>query len=92
MEAAKPRYQREGRREQQIQYPQLSTGLRLPPGFDPDQNPDASIPYHRLYLNNVAHTLSEDDIRAVFEPFGQIDFIDRHLDHVSSHTVGCLQG
>lgn len=83
MEAQKPRYQREGRREQQIQFPHLSTGLRLPQGFDPDQNPDASIPYHRLFLSNVAFSLSEDDLRAVFEPFGQIDFIDRHVDHVS---------
>lgn len=83
MEAQKPRYQREGRREQ-IHYPHLSTGLRLPPGFDPDQNPDASIPYHRLFLTNVAYSLSQDDLRAVFEPFGQIDFIDQHMDHVST--------
>ncbi|KAI9637373.1 uncharacterized protein MKK02DRAFT_23907, partial [Dioszegia hungarica] len=81
MEAARPRYQREGRRDQGIQFPHLSTGLRLPPGFDPDQNPDASIPYHRLFLINVAYSLSQDDIRAVFEPFGEIDFIDQHLDH-----------
>jgi RNA-binding protein 39 len=64
-------------------FPPLSTGLAIPPGVDVDSHPDASIPYHRLYISGLAFSLSSDDIRAVFEAFGQIDFVDLHKDFVS---------
>ena len=67
----------------QIHFPPLSTGLRLPPGLDPDSHKEASVPYHRLYVQNLAYNLTIDDLAAVFEPFGQIEFIDLHLDYVS---------
>ena len=86
MEAARPRRDRDDRdgpRRGPI-FPPLSTGLRLAPGVDPDANADAPLPYHRLFLQNVAFSLTESDIRAVFEPFGQVEFVDQHVDHVSA--------
>ncbi|WWC90784.1 uncharacterized protein L201_005721 [Kwoniella dendrophila CBS 6074] len=61
-------------------FPPLSTGLALPPGLDVDAHRDAAIPFHRLYISNVAFSLSADDVRQVFEPFGEIEFVDLHID------------
>ncbi|KAL0249815.1 hypothetical protein I308_103117 [Cryptococcus tetragattii IND107] len=61
-------------------YPPLSTGLALPPGLDPDAHKDAAIPYHRLFVSNLAFSLTADDVRQVFEPFGEIEFVDLHMD------------
>ncbi|OXB36692.1 hypothetical protein LQV05_005323 [Cryptococcus neoformans] len=61
-------------------YPPLSTGLDLPPGLDPDAHKDAAIPYHRLFVSNLAFSLTADDVRQVFEPFGEIEFVDLHMD------------
>lgn len=68
---------------QQVHFPPLSTGLRLPTGFDPEAHKDASVPYYRLFVTNLSYTLNEADLRAVFEPFGQVDFVDIHMDYVS---------
>ncbi|KAK4683787.1 RNA-binding protein 23/39, partial [Tremellales sp. Uapishka_1] len=64
-------------------FPPLSTGLAIPQGVDVDAHPDASIPYHRLFVSNIAQNLSADDLKQVFEPFGALDFVDLHLDFVS---------
>ncbi|WVQ68142.1 uncharacterized protein L199_006348 [Kwoniella botswanensis] len=61
-------------------FPPLSTGLTIPQGLDVDAHRDAAIPYHRLYISNIAFSLSADDIRQVFEPFGEIEFVDLHID------------
>jgi hypothetical protein len=57
-------------------FPPLSTGLQYPPGYDPTANQHASIPYHRLFVSNIASTLNRDDIYQVFEAFGEIVFVD----------------
>ncbi|WWD02502.1 hypothetical protein V865_000542 [Kwoniella europaea PYCC6329] len=61
-------------------FPPLSTGLAIPQGLDVDAHRDAAVPYHRLYISNIAFSLSADDIRQVFEPFGEIEFVDLHID------------
>ncbi|OCF76109.1 RNA-binding protein 39 [Kwoniella mangroviensis CBS 8886] len=61
-------------------FPPLSTGLAIPQGLDVDAHRDAAIPYHRLYISNIAFSLSADDLRQVFEPFGEIEFVDLHID------------
>ncbi|WVQ82007.1 hypothetical protein IAT38_004134 [Cryptococcus sp. DSM 104549] len=61
-------------------FPPLTTGLSLPQGFDPDVHRDAVIPYHRLFIANLAFSLSADDLRQVFEPFGEVEFVDLHMD------------
>nr|XP_019011420.1 RNA-binding protein 39 [Kwoniella pini CBS 10737]OCF50201.1 RNA-binding protein 39 [Kwoniella pini CBS 10737] len=55
-------------------------GLALPPGLDVDAHRDAAIPFHRLYISNLSFSLSADDLQQVFEPFGEIEFVDLHID------------
>ena len=70
-------------------YPPLSTGLQIPQGVDPNAYPDAAIPYHRLYVTNLPWSLSGGDMRQVFEAFGEIQFVDMHIDFVS-FILHCL--
>jgi len=45
---------------------------------------DAAIPYHRLYVGNLYYNLTADDIRQVFEPFGELAFVEMPMEpHVS---------
>ncbi|KAK8854850.1 hypothetical protein IAR55_003589 [Kwoniella newhampshirensis] len=67
-------------------FPPLSTGLALPPGIDPDAHRDAAIPYHRLFISNLAFSLTAEDLRQVFEPFGEIEFVDLHMDFPMSNS------
>lgn len=32
----------------------------------------------RLYVGSVNYTLTDNDLRQVFEPYGPIDFVDLH--------------
>ncbi|ORY35622.1 hypothetical protein BCR39DRAFT_511177 [Naematelia encephala] len=64
----------------QINYPPLSTGLAIPHDVDVDAHKHASVPYHRLFVLGLAINLSADDIRQVFEAFGEIEFVDLHRD------------
>lgn len=50
------------------------------------------MPYHRLFVTSVAYSLGIEDLRAVFEPFGELEFVDLHTDYVSGHGTisrGC---
>lgn len=69
-----------GRPEPRTRFPPLSIGLQLPPGVDADDHAGAAIPYHRVYITNLADSLTSDDLRQVFEPFGEIVFVDLHKD------------
>lgn len=63
-------------------FPPLSRDLKLPPGVDRDGHVDASIPYHRLYVGGLVSSLNEDDVKQVFEAFGELEFVDLHRDSV----------
>ncbi|OJD09577.1 hypothetical protein AJ78_09025 [Emergomyces pasteurianus Ep9510] len=46
------------------------------------RNPEAnvsgnqnSIPFHRLYVGNIHFSITESDLQKVFEPFGELDFV-----------------
>ena len=44
------------------------------------RNPEAvpnhnSIPFHRLYVGNIHFSITEEDLRNVFEPFGALEFV-----------------
>ncbi|CAG7918944.1 unnamed protein product [Penicillium olsonii] len=45
------------------------------------RNPEASsganhsAPFHRLYVGNVHFSITEEDLRNVFEPFGDLEFV-----------------
>ncbi|EMC92299.1 hypothetical protein BAUCODRAFT_38330 [Baudoinia panamericana UAMH 10762] len=33
------------------------------------------IPFHRLYVGNIHFSITEDDLKNVFEPFGELEFV-----------------
>jgi len=37
-------------------------------------NPN-SIPFHRLYVGNIHFSITESDLQNVFEPFGELEFV-----------------
>lgn len=37
-------------------------------------NPN-SIPFHRLYVGNIHFSITETDLQNVFEPFGELEFV-----------------
>ncbi|OCT50264.1 RNA-binding protein rsd1 [Cladophialophora carrionii] len=45
------------------------------------RNPEAqtsnhnSIPFHRLYVGNIHFSITEQDLQNVFEPFGELEFV-----------------
>jgi RNA-binding protein 39 len=42
----------------------------------------------RIYVGSLNFNLKDEDIRAVFEPFGAIDFVDLHRDQVTGKSKG----
>ena len=68
-------------------FPPLSTNLRVSHDIDIDKNRFSSIPYHRLFVTDIADSLSKDDLTQVFEAFGEIEFVDMHYDYVSARHV-----
>lgn len=50
------------------------------------RNPEASssaqhsAPFHRLYVGNVHFSITEDDLQNVFEPFGELEFVQLQKD------------
>ena len=45
------------------------------------RNPEAissnpnQIPFHRLYVGNIHFSITESDLQNVFEPFGELEFV-----------------
>jgi RNA-binding protein 39 len=39
-------------------------------GSNPNQ-----IPFHRLYVGNIHFSITESDLQNVFEPFGELEFV-----------------
>ncbi|KAK5662839.1 hypothetical protein OQA88_6250 [Cercophora sp. LCS_1] len=50
------------------------------------RNPEASghhpnsIPFHRLYVGNIHFSITETDLQNVFEPFGELEFVQLQKD------------
>ena len=38
--------------------------------------------YQRLYVGSLHFSLTEDDVRQIFEPFGPLDFVNLHKGKV----------
>ena len=45
---------------------------RNPEGGNTNPN---SIPFHRLYVGNIHFSITESDLQNVFEPFGELEFV-----------------
>lgn len=43
---------------------------------------------HRLYVGSLHFNLTESDIRQVFEPFGELEFVDLHRDPMTGRSKG----
>jgi len=42
----------------------------------------------RLYVGSLHFNISEDDLKTVFEPYGEIDFINLHIDPETGRSKG----
>ncbi|KAB5591515.1 RNA-binding protein [Ceratobasidium theobromae] len=60
-----------------------SSSLHLPPGVS---HPHAGS--MQLYVGSLHFNLTESDIRQVFEPFGELDFVDLHRDPATGKSKG----
>lgn len=43
---------------------------------------------NRLYVGSLHFQLTEDEIRQVFEPFGELEFVDLHRDPATGRSKG----
>ncbi|KAF4125839.1 RNA-binding protein 39 [Geosmithia morbida] len=51
-----------------------------------------SIPFHRLYVGNIHFNVTEHDLQAVFEPFGELEFVQLQKDDTGrSRGYGFVQ-
>ena len=51
-----------------------------------------SIPFHRLYVGNIHFNVTEQDLQAVFEPFGELEFVQLQKDETGrSRGYGFVQ-
>ncbi|KEY67420.1 hypothetical protein S7711_05948 [Stachybotrys chartarum IBT 7711] len=62
------------------------------------RNPEAggahpnSVPFHRLYVGNIHFNVTESDLQAVFEPFGELEFVQlQKEDNGRSRGYGFVQ-
>ena len=76
------------------------SNLNLPPGVSAPHGGMQSVarssflqraPYSsliRLYVGSLHFNLSESDIKQVFEPFGELEFVDLHRDPMTGRSKG----
>jgi RNA-binding protein 39 len=46
----------------------------------PTASNQPTAPYHRLYVGNVHFSITEEDLTNVFEPFGELEFVQLQKD------------
>lgn len=62
------------------------------------RNPEATssnnhgAPFHRLYVGNIHFSITESDLQNVFEPFGELEFVQLQKDETNrSRGYGFVQ-
>ncbi|KAK0706759.1 CC1-like family splicing factor [Lasiosphaeria miniovina] len=59
---------------------------------EPTNNHPNSIPFHRLYVGNIHFSITEQDLQTVFEPFGELEFVQLQKDdNARSRGYGFVQ-
>src|SRR6185369_10068766 len=53
---------------------------RNPEGNTGDGRHPNQVPFHRLYVGNIHFSITEEDLRTVFEPFGALEFVQLQKD------------
>ena len=53
-----------------------------------DRFAGAEIPYHRLYVGSLHFDLTAEDLKQVFAPFGEIEFVDLHREPLTGKSKG----
>jgi CC1-like splicing factor len=61
----------------------VGTGTMPPP-----TGPDGDSGIYRLYVGSLNFALTEQDIRQVFQPFGEVTLVDLHKDPVTGKSKG----
>ena len=57
-----------------------------------DSGHSASAPFHRLYVGNIHFSITENDLQNVFEPFGELEFVQLQKDEAGrSRGYGFVQ-
>lgn len=57
-----------------------------------DSSHSASAPFHRLYVGNIHFSITENDLQNVFEPFGELEFVQLQKDEAGrSRGYGFVQ-
>lgn len=56
------------------------------------QNNPNQIPFHRLYVGNIHFSITESDLQNVFEPFGELEFVQLQKEELGrSRGYGFVQ-
>ena len=46
-------------------------------------NGGSGAPFHRLYVGNIHFSVSEEDLRDIFEPFGELEHVTLQRDELN---------
>ena len=61
-------------------------------GDGSSHNNQSSIPFHRLYVGNIHFSITESDLQNVFEPFGELEFVQLQKEELGrSRGYGFVQ-
>lgn len=53
---------------------------------------NSGVPFHRLYVGNIHFSITESDLQKVFEPFGELEFVQlQKEDQGRSRGYGFVQ-
>ena len=48
----------------------------------------SAIPFHRLYVGNIHFSITEQDLQHVFEPFGELEFVQLQMEEGGGRSRG----